>query len=120
MCNLKTTSWRWASALDSRSVSSPAGQRDGFVLGIDHSEVMVHQAAVRNRTAVEQGRVELRLGSALDVHDFSEIFDKALVVNNFGMWPEPEVRLKDLAGRCGRAVEWRLSRSRAVLVPPPR
>src|SRR5215203_2214764 len=93
---------------------------DGFVLGIDHSEVMVRQAAVRNRTAVEQGRVELRLGSALDVHDFSEIFDKALVVNNFGMWPEPEVRLKDLAGRCGRAVEWRLSRSRAVLVAPPR
>ena len=34
---------------------------DGFVLGIDHSEVMVRQAAVRNRAAVDQGRVELRL-----------------------------------------------------------
>jgi SAM-dependent methyltransferase len=71
---------------------------DGFVLGIDHSEVMVRQAAVRNRAAVEQGRVDLRLGSALDLRDFSEMFDKALAVNNFGMWPEPEARLKDLRG----------------------
>ena len=68
----------------------------GFVLGIDHSEVMVRQAAARNRAAVEQGRVELRLGSALDLRDFSEVFDKALAVNNFGMWPEPEARLKEL------------------------
>jgi SAM-dependent methyltransferase len=93
---------------------------DGFVLGIEHSEVMVRQATIRNRAAVEQGRVELRLGSALDLRDFSEMFDKALAVNNFGMWPEPEARLKDLRGRCGRAVEWRLSRSRAVPVPPPK
>jgi len=71
---------------------------DGFVLGIEHSEVMVRQATIRNRAAVEQGRVELRLGSALDLRDFSEMFDKALAVNNFGMWPEPEARLKDLRG----------------------
>jgi SAM-dependent methyltransferase len=71
---------------------------DGFVLGIEHSEVMVRQATIRNRAAVDQGRVELRLGSALDLRDFSEKFDKALAVNNFGMWPEPEVRLKDLRG----------------------
>ena len=69
---------------------------DGFVLGIDHSEVMVRQAVVRNRAAVEEGRVELRLGSELNLRDFSEMFDKALAVNNFGMWPEPELRLKDL------------------------
>jgi hypothetical protein len=53
---------------------------------------------VRNWAAVEQGRVELRLGSALDLSDFSEMFDKALAVNNFGMWPEPEARLKDPRG----------------------
>jgi SAM-dependent methyltransferase len=34
---------------------------DGFVLGIDHSEVMVRQAAIRNRAAVEQGRVAARI-----------------------------------------------------------
>jgi SAM-dependent methyltransferase len=71
---------------------------DGFVLGIDYSAVMVRQAAARNRAAVEQGRVELRLGSTLDLRDFSEMFDKALAVNNFGMWSEPEARLKDLRG----------------------
>jgi ubiquinone/menaquinone biosynthesis C-methylase UbiE len=71
---------------------------DGFVLGIDHSEVMVRQAAIRNRAAVEQGRVELRLGSALDLPDLNEMFDKALAVNNFGMWPEPAARLKELRG----------------------
>jgi SAM-dependent methyltransferase len=71
---------------------------DGFVLGIDHSEVMVGQATVRNRAAVEQGRVELRLGSALDLRDFSEMFDKALAVNNFGMWPQPAARLMELRG----------------------
>jgi SAM-dependent methyltransferase len=71
---------------------------NGFVLGIDHSEVMVRQAVARNRAAVEQGRVKLRLGSAVDLGDFSEMFDKALAVNNFGMWPEPEARLKDLRG----------------------
>jgi SAM-dependent methyltransferase len=71
---------------------------DGFVLGIDHSEVMVRQAAVRNRAGVEQGRVALRLGSVLDLRDFREMLDKALAVNNFGMWPDPEARLKDLRG----------------------
>jgi SAM-dependent methyltransferase len=86
---------------------------DGFVLGIDHSEVMVRQAAVRNRAAVEQGRVELRLGSALDLDDFSEMFDKALAVNNLGMWPEPEARLKDLRGALRRG-------GRVAIVSQPR
>ena len=34
---------------------------DGFVLGIDHSEVMVRRAAIRNRAAIEQGRVRLAI-----------------------------------------------------------
>jgi ubiquinone/menaquinone biosynthesis C-methylase UbiE len=63
---------------------------DGFVLGIDHSEVMVRQAAIRNRAAVEQGRVELRLGSALDLRDFSEMFDKALAASRRWLHQHPE------------------------------
>jgi SAM-dependent methyltransferase len=76
---------------------------DGFVLGIDHSEVMVRRAAVRNRAAVEQGRVELRLGSALDVRDFSEMFDKALAVNNFGMWPRGAAHRSSRSAAAGRS-----------------
>jgi hypothetical protein len=34
----------------------------------------------------------------MDLRDFREMFDKALAVNNFGMWPEQEARLKDLRG----------------------
>lgn len=71
---------------------------DGLVMGIDHSEVMVRQATWRNRGAVRQGRVALRLGSAADLGEFSDTFDKVLSVNNFGMWPDPAARLKELLG----------------------
>jgi ubiquinone/menaquinone biosynthesis C-methylase UbiE len=69
---------------------------DGLVFGIDHSEVMVRQASARNRTAIKQGRVELHLASAVHLGKFRDLFDKVLVVNNFGMWPDPEARLSEL------------------------
>jgi ubiquinone/menaquinone biosynthesis C-methylase UbiE len=68
----------------------------GFVYGIDHSEVMVRQATARNRAAVERNRVILRLGSAADLPTFGVVFDKVLVVNNFGMWPDPQQGLGEL------------------------
>jgi ubiquinone/menaquinone biosynthesis C-methylase UbiE len=68
----------------------------GCVYGIDHSEVMVRQATARNRAAVERGRVILRLGSAPDLSALGVVFDKVLVVNNFGMWPDPQQGLGEL------------------------
>jgi SAM-dependent methyltransferase len=68
----------------------------GCVYGIDHSKVMVRQATARNRAAVERGRVILRLGSAADLATFGAVFDKVLVVNNFGMWPDPLQGLGEL------------------------
>src|SRR5215218_7697944 len=47
---------------------------DGLVIGVDHSEVMLRHATARNRAAVEQGRVDLRLGSVLDLTDLKETF----------------------------------------------
>ena len=88
---------------------------DGFVLGIDHSEVMVRQAAIRNRAAIEQGRVNLRFGSAMDLGDFSEMFDKALMSTTSCVLNQRRGS-RIFAGRCGKA-EWRLSHSRAVPVP---
>jgi SAM-dependent methyltransferase len=70
----------------------PAGQ----VYGIDHSEVMVRQATARNRAAVKEGRVNLRLGSQADLSTLGVLFDKVLIVNNFGMWPAPQQRLESL------------------------
>jgi ubiquinone/menaquinone biosynthesis C-methylase UbiE len=40
-----------------------AGMTNGFVSGVDHSEVMLRQAAKRNRKLIEAGRVELRQAS---------------------------------------------------------
>ena len=57
---------------------------------------MVRQATRRNAAAVRAGRVELRLGAAEHLPAFPEPFDKVLVVNNLGMWPEPDERLKAL------------------------
>jgi SAM-dependent methyltransferase len=71
----------------------------GFVCGVDHSDVMVRQATRRNAAAVRAGRVELRLGAAEHLPAFPEPFDKVLVVNNLGMWREPDERLKELYRR---------------------
>ena len=68
----------------------------GLVCGVDHSAVMVRHATRRNAAAVRAGRVELRLGAAEHLPAFTEPFDKVLVVNNLGMWHEPDERLKAL------------------------
>ena len=69
---------------------------NGNVYGIDHSEVMVRQAIARNRRAVDEGRVSLVLGTPEDLARFEVLFDKALIVNNFGMWPSPARGLERL------------------------
>jgi SAM-dependent methyltransferase len=69
---------------------------EGKVYGIDHSEVMLRQATGRNRQAVNEGRVNLVLGTPTDVSSLGVMFDKALIVNNFGMWPAPERGLESL------------------------
>jgi hypothetical protein len=58
--------------------------------------VMVRQATARNRAAVKEGRVNLRLGSQADPSTLGVLFDKVLIVNNFGMWPTPEQGLENL------------------------
>jgi ubiquinone/menaquinone biosynthesis C-methylase UbiE len=68
----------------------------GLVCGVDHSAVMVRQAARRNAAAMSAGRVDLRLGSAEDLPAFAEPFDKVVAVNNLSMWREPEKQLKSI------------------------
>jgi SAM-dependent methyltransferase len=71
----------------------------GLVCGIDHSEVMVRQAARRNAAAVRAGRVELRLGSVTDLPNYAEPFDKMLAVNSLMFWDDPVGRLRDVRRR---------------------
>lgn len=70
----------------------------GEVVGIDRSAVMRAQAARRNAAAIRAGRVSLTVASVEDLPVFDRTFDKILAVNNMGMWAEPPVRLKELAG----------------------
>jgi ubiquinone/menaquinone biosynthesis C-methylase UbiE len=53
----------------------------GYVYGLDHSAVMVRQAARRNADGVRRRRVELRLGSADSLPAFEAPVDKILAVN---------------------------------------
>lgn len=60
--------------------------RAGFVAGVDHSEVMVRQAARRNRSGVEAGQVDLRLGEARALPFPAEWFDRVFAINSAQFW----------------------------------
>jgi ubiquinone/menaquinone biosynthesis C-methylase UbiE len=68
----------------------------GKVIGVDHSDEMVRQATKRNRDAVHEGRVELHQMDADALRLFESTFDKVLVVNSLGFWPQPLDRLVDI------------------------
>ena len=87
---------------------------DGFVLGIDHSEVMVRQAAVRNRAAVDQGRVELRLDPPWTCVISARCSTRRWLSTISGCGPNQRRGLAIFAGRCGRAVEAIVSQPRCL------
>jgi SAM-dependent methyltransferase len=69
---------------------------EGYVCGIDHSELMLRQASRRNADGIGRGVVDLRLGSVDDLPDFDALFDKILAVNAIMFWNEPDARLEGL------------------------
>jgi SAM-dependent methyltransferase len=69
---------------------------DGYVCGIDRSEVMVKQARRRGGAAVKAGVLDVRLGSAEELPAFDTPFDRVMAVNSLGFWPEPVARLEAL------------------------
>jgi SAM-dependent methyltransferase len=79
---------------------------DGYVCGIDHSEVMVRQASGRNADGIRREVVDLRVGSVDALPAFDAGFDKILAVNALLFWHAPEARLAELR---------RLLRPRGVL-----
>jgi ubiquinone/menaquinone biosynthesis C-methylase UbiE len=66
------------------------------VVGVDHSSVMVRQAAKRNAAALTSGRVELKLGSANALPTFERQFDRIFTINSIHFWPDPVRCLMDL------------------------
>jgi len=69
---------------------------EGFIVGVDHSEVMVKHAGKRNARTIRDGKVALRLGSASNLPKFNEPFDKIFSINSIHFWNEPIECLKEL------------------------
>ena len=70
--------------------------REGYIVGVDHSDVMLQQARRRNAEAVRLGRVDLRLASVSALSSMQEQFDKVLSVNSIQFWESPVERLREL------------------------
>lgn len=70
--------------------------RQGYVCGIDHSELMLRQAAKRNADGIACGVVNLQVASVDAPPDFDSPFDKILAVNAAMFWREPQAQLAGL------------------------
>ncbi len=66
----------------------------GKVVGVDHSELMLRQAARRNRAAIEAGRVHLYLASADALPPFPEPFDEVMASNVLLFLDDPASTLR--------------------------
>jgi ubiquinone/menaquinone biosynthesis C-methylase UbiE len=64
--------------------------------GVDVSEEMFRQATARNRAAIDDGQVELRLGSAEHLPFLDGAFDKAFSVNSLQVWTDPAAGLREV------------------------
>jgi ubiquinone/menaquinone biosynthesis C-methylase UbiE len=67
-----------------------------FVAGIDHSEVMLHQASNLNARAIRERRVELQRGTAEHLPYPSATFDKVFAVNSLQIWSDKMVALQEI------------------------
>lgn len=70
--------------------------QQGYVCGVDHSELMLRQATRRNADGIRRGVVDLRLASVDALPPFDVLFDKILAVNAMLFWGEPVGRLSGL------------------------
>jgi ubiquinone/menaquinone biosynthesis C-methylase UbiE len=61
----------------------------GLVVGVDHSDVMLRQAAKRNARALREGRLRLVHASADDLPAFDQPFDKVFSINSIHFWKDP-------------------------------
>ena len=61
---------------------------EGLIVGIDPSDVMMEMAQARNVEAIEQGTVRLLRGTVERIPYDDEVFDKALAMNSFHLWPD--------------------------------
>ena len=63
--------------------------REGFVCGIDPSELMLRTAEKRTKRFRKKGRVDLKLGEAAALPWADAQFDKAAALHCFHFWNDP-------------------------------
>src|SRR4051794_39896963 len=84
----------FGAGIDVRRLSAAVGE--GRVAGVDVSSEMVRQASARNRQAVREGRVDLRLGSASELPFESATFDAVYATNSAQFWPDLETGVREV------------------------
>ena len=77
----------FGSGVDIARVSAIAQQ--GFVAGVDHSQVMVQQAKRRNAAAIQAKQVDLQYASAASIPYTDATFDKIFSINVAQFWTNP-------------------------------
>jgi ubiquinone/menaquinone biosynthesis C-methylase UbiE len=68
----------------------------GFVTGVEVSDVMISQASRRNRRAIREGRLELKLASVSMLPYEDGTFTKVAAINAFQFWPNPYADLVEV------------------------
>ncbi len=66
------------------------------IAGVEVSEEMLRQAAARNKTAIENGQIQLRFASAKNLPFPDRSFDKALSINSLHIWSDPDAGLREV------------------------
>lgn len=82
-----------------------ASRAAAFVAGVDHSQVMLQQASKRNRDAMREGRVELKLASAGSLPFDDAQFDWVFAINSAQFWkdlPKPLAEISRVLKPGGR------------------
>jgi len=69
---------------------------NGFVAGIDISDVMVQQARGRNAAGVRKGRIDLQQGSVEKLPFPDSRFDKVLAINSLHHWGDKQAGLREI------------------------
>lgn len=69
---------------------------EGFVAGVDVSELMVDRAKRRNEPAIEAGHLDLRQRSVEDLPFDDGTFDAAFSINSVHAWPDQPAGVSEI------------------------
>jgi ubiquinone/menaquinone biosynthesis C-methylase UbiE len=80
-----------------RSLAAAAAKvANGFVAGIDHSEVMLRIARSRNASVLRSGRMELTLGGSERIPHPDGRFNKVFAVHTIYFWSDPQRQIEEI------------------------